>query len=180
MINQKKCAIYIRVSKGEQHTDNQLKELKIMSSQQNYMIYKVYTDVITGGVADRPEFQQMLKDARLRKFDVVLVWSLDRFSREGISITLNYIEQLKHHKVAIKSLKESWMDTTDDGVGELLISIMSWMAKRERIRISERTKAGLARSDKKPGRPKGSKDKKPRDNLGYKLRWSKKRVSKNA
>lgn len=180
MKTQKKCAIYVRVSKGEQHTDNQLKDLEIMASQQNYMISKVYTDIITGGIADRPQFQQMLKDARLRKFNVLLIWSLDRFSREGISITLNYIEQLKHQKVDIKSLKESWMDTTDDGVGELLISIMSWVAKRERLRISERTKAGLARSEKKPGRPKGKKDSKPRHKAGYYNRWSKKRVSKNA
>jgi len=58
-------------------------------------------------------------------------------------------------------------------MGTLLIAIFSWVAEQERKRISERTKAGLARSDKIPGRPQGSKDKKQRKNLGYLKRWEK-------
>ena len=130
---------------------------------------------MSGGSANRPEFQQMLKDARLRKFEVVYVWSLDRFSREGINNTLSYLKLLKSQGVSLKSMQEGWLDTSDDGMGELLIAIFSWVAKQERMRISERTKAGLARSKKKPGRPKGKKDnpKKPRKKAGYYKRWSK-------
>ena len=174
------CAIYSRVSTSEQNTENQVELLKRLSFEQDFKVYRVYRDRMSGGSANRPEFQQMLRDARLRKFDTIFVWSLDRFSREGIKNTLSYVKQLQSQGVALKSMQESWLDTSDDGMGELFIAILSWVAKQERKRISERTKAGLARTDKKLGRPKGSKDKKPRDNLGYKLRWSKKRVSKNA
>ena len=159
--------------------ENQITQLKQYASILNSNVVSIYTDKMTGGAANRPQFQQMLHDARMRKFNVILVWSLDRFSREGIKNTTSYLEQLKQHNVALKSLQESWLDTSDEGVGELLIAIFSWVAKQEKQRISERTKAGLARSKKKAGRPKGSKDKKPRDTLGYKIRWSKKRVLKN-
>lgn len=174
---QRVCAIYSRVSTSEQNVENQVKLLKKVGFEQNFKVYNIYRDKASGGSANRPQFQQMLKDARLRKFDTIFIWSLDRFSREGIKNTLSYLKQLQNQGVALKSIQESWLDTSDDGMGTLLIAIFSWVAEQERKRISERTKAGLARSDKKLGRPKGKKDSKPRDNLGYKLRWSKKRVS---
>jgi len=169
----KKAVIYSRVSTDEQSVENQIEQLRTMISQQDYMISHIYKDVMSGRVTDRPEFQQMLKDARLRKFDIIFIWSLDRFSREGISNTLSYLERLKKYGVAIKSYQESWLDTSDEGVGQLLISIMSWVAQQERKRISERTKAGLQRTDKRIGRPKGKKDSKPRKKTGYYRRWEK-------
>lgn len=171
MENKKKAVIYARISTGEQNLDNQIRELKIMQKLQNYILLGVYSDKMSGGSANRPEFQRMLKDARLRKFDVVLVWSLDRFSREGINNTLSYLKYLKNHNVALKSLKESWLDTSDSGMGELLIAIFSWIAGQERKRISERTKAGLVNA-KNVG--KRGKDKKPRNRIGYFTRWVKK------
>jgi len=99
---------------------------------------------------------------------------LDRFSREGISNTLHYLEELTKNGVALKSLQESWLDTSDQGMGKLLIAIMSWVAQQERQRISERTKAGLERAKangKKLGRQKGSKDRGRRKKSGYLLRW---------
>ena len=171
--NTRFCAIYSRVSTKEQNVENQVKLLETLSSEQNFKVYKVYRDKVSGGSANRPEFQQMLKDARLRKFERLYVWSLDRFSREGIKNTLSYIKQLQSQGVSLKSMQESWLDTADDGTGELFIAILSWVAKQERKRISERTKAGL-KNAKNVG--KRGKDKKKRDNLGYKIRWSKKRV----
>lgn len=169
------CAIYSRVSTSEQNLENQVELLKRLCFEQNFTLFKIYRDTVSGGSANRPQFQQMLKDARMRKFEVVYVWSLDRFSREGINNTLSYLKLLKTQGVSLKSMQESWLDTSDDGMGELLIAIFSWVAKQERMRISERTKAGLARSKKKPGRPKGKKDnpKKPRKKAGYYKRWSK-------
>jgi len=168
----KKCAIYARVSTDEQNLDNQLEQLKTFASLQNLMVVETYTDVMSGGSANRPQFQQMLDDARLRKFNIILVWSLDRFSREGINNTLSYLKRLKNHNVSIKSLQESWLDTSDTGMGELLIAIFSWVAAQERKRISERTKAGMDRAGKRhTGRPKGSKDSRPRNKLGYLNRW---------
>ena len=171
MEKQKRAVIYARVSTGEQNPDNQIEQLKTMQKLQNYTLIEEYIDYVSGGSANRPEFQRMLGDARLRKFDVVLVWSLDRFSREGINNTLSYLKHLKNHRVSLKSLKEPWLDTSDTGMGELLIAIFSWVAQQERQRISERTKAGLVNA-KNVG--KRGKDRKKRDNLGYKLRWVKK------
>jgi len=167
----KKAVIYARVSTDDQNVDNQIDSLKNFIDQQNYIVTNIYTDKMSGGSANRPQFQQMLKDARLRKFQVIYVWSLDRFSREGINNTLSYLKKLKVHGVGLKSLQEPWLDTSDDGMGELLIAIFSWVAKQERKRISERTKEGL-KNAKNVG--KRGKDKKKRDNLGYKLRWAKK------
>ena len=118
----------------------------------------------------------MLKDARTHKFDIVLVWSLDRFSREGIRNNLNYLERLKKHNVTFKSYTEPLIDTGQEGVWEIIFAILSWVAKREAIRISERTKAGLERAKaqgKQLGRPKGSKDKKVRSKVNYYKRWEK-------
>jgi DNA invertase Pin-like site-specific DNA recombinase len=168
------CAIYCRVSTREQHTDNQLKTLQKYTSLQNFKVEKIYIDIVSGGSANRPQFQQMLNDARLRKFDTIFVWSLDRFSREGINNTTSYLKRLKRHNVSLKSLQEPWLDTSDNGMGELLIAIFSWVAEQERKRISDRTKAGLQRTDKKLGRPKGKKDSKPRNKAGYYNRWVKK------
>ena len=121
----------------------------------------------------------MLKNAKERKFDIILVWSLDRFSREGISNSLGYLEKLGNSGVALRSLQESWLDTSDQGMGKLLIAIMSWVAQQERQRISERTKAGLIRAKadgKSLGRPSGAKDKGRRKKSGYLLRWQNKKV----
>jgi len=172
----KKVAIYTRVSKEEQHPENQIMQLKDFVVLSKWQIYKVYIDKISGRVTDRPQFQQMLRDARLRKFDMLLVWSLDRFSREGIRNNLNYLERLKKQQVVFKSFTEPLIDTGQEGVWEIIFSLLSWVAKREAIRISERTKAGLERAKaqgKKLGRPKGSKDKKVRSKVNYYKRWEK-------
>ena len=167
----KRAVIYARVSTDKQDADNQVKQLESMALLENCMVIDKYIETISGGSANRPEFQKMLSDARLRRFDVIYVWALDRFSREGINNTLSYLKHLKNHKVSLRSFQEPWLDTSDTGMGELLISIFSWVASMERKRISERTKAGLANA-KNVG--KRGKDKKKRDNLGYKLRWVKK------
>jgi len=170
-----KTIIYARVSKSDttQDPQSQLQPLRKYAEAMSYTVVHEYIDYASGGSANRPQFQQMLKDARLRKFDTILVWSLDRFSREGIRNTLSYIEKLESYHVSLKSLQESWLDTSDKAMSQLLLAIFSWVAEQERLRISERTKAGLSRSKKKPGRPKGSKDSKPRKLHGYYKRWGK-------
>jgi DNA invertase Pin-like site-specific DNA recombinase len=165
----KSCAIYARVSTGEQSPENQIEQLKKIAESHNLKIEKIYMDEMSGGAANRPHFQQMLNDARLRKFDTIFVWSLDRFSREGINNTLSYLKRLKSHNVSLKSLQEPWLDTSDNGMGELLIAIFSWVAEQERKRISERTKAGLIGTNVGKRGP----DKKPRSKVGYYNRWVK-------
>lgn len=172
----KKVVIYARVSTTRQEAENQVIELKKYVELLKMELVHIYLDEKSGRVTDRPEFQKMLSDARLRKFDLIFVWSLDRFSREGIRNTLSYIERLKHYNVGLKSMTESWLDTSNESMGNLLIAIFSWVGEQEARKISERTKAGLQRvkaSGKKLGRPKGSKDKNQRKNLGYLKRWEK-------
>jgi DNA invertase Pin-like site-specific DNA recombinase len=171
-----KIAIYARVSKNDESQDphNQINPLRDYAKALSGEIVEEYIDLASGGSGDRENFLRMLNDADRHGFDLLLIWSLDRLSREGISNTLGYLERLKRNGIAIKSLQESWLDTRDEGLGQLLLAIFSWVAHQERKRIVERTKAGLEtakRNGKVLGRPKGSKDGKIRRRSGYYLRY---------
>ena len=173
-----RVAIYGRVSKSDESQDpkNQLEPLRDYANALGGNVVVEYIDLASGGNGERQQFLKMLNDADQRKFDLVLIWALDRLSREGISNTLGYLERLKRNGIALKSLQESWLDTRDEGLGQLLLAIFSWVAHQERKRIIERTKAGLERArraGKKLGRPAGRKDGKQRRKSGYLLRYSK-------
>ena len=147
-----KVALYARVSKDEMSSDgqlqdpeNQLQPMRKFCEAMQWEISKEFIDRASGGSANRPQFQAMLGEVRQRHFDIILVWALDRFSREGMTSTLSYIKQLKEYRTGLKSLQESWLDTSQEGVAELLIAIFAWVAKEEKRKISERTKAGLAK-----------------------------------
>lgn len=171
-----KIALYCRVSKNDESQDpvNQVNPLRDYAKALGGEIVDEYVDLASGSNGDRMNFLRMLEDADRRKFDLLLVWALDRLSREGISNTLGYLERLKRNGVALKSLQESWLDTRDEGFSQLLVAIMSWVAQQERKRIVERTKAGLERArreGKTLGRPLGSADKARRRRSGYNKRW---------
>jgi DNA invertase Pin-like site-specific DNA recombinase len=91
-----RVALYARVSTkdGRQDTENQMIALREYCSKQGWGIAAEYVDHETGGTSKRPHFQRMFADARARKFDLVLFWSLDRLSREGVSATLGHLERL--------------------------------------------------------------------------------------
>ena len=167
-----KLSIYSRVSTSEQDVNNQLTALRDYAKALGGEVVEEYVDIASGKSSNRPEFRRLLKDAEQHKFDLVLVWALDRFSREGILNTLSYLKKLKQNGVHIKSLQESWLDTREGGMGDLLIAIFSWVAEQERKRISERTKEGLKHA-KNVG--KRGKDKRPRRKSGYYLRHAKQR-----
>ena len=169
-----KAVIYARCSTNEQRQDIniQLVPLRKYADSLNFTIIKEYIDYASGGNSNRPQFQSMLDAAKKKEFDVIFVWALDRFSREGILNTLSYLRTLKNHDVGLKSFQESWLDTREEGMGDLLFAIFSWVAKQERERLSQRVKAGLKKA-KNVG--KRGKDKKVRRKSGYYLRWSKNR-----
>src|SRR5689334_19106009 len=77
----KQIALYTRVSTEEQKTDLQLMDLKDYVKRRGYAIYRVYEDVISGTAKERQALDQLMEDARKRKFDIVLVWKFDRFAR---------------------------------------------------------------------------------------------------
>src|SRR5260370_42115076 len=95
----------------------------------------------------------MFKDASQRKFDVLLFWALDRLSREGVLETLQHLNRLTSYGVAYRSFTEQYFDSC--GIfREAVIAILATVAKQERLRISERTKAGLE-SARRKGIPLG-------------------------
>lgn len=106
----------------------------------------------------------LLEDARKQKFDTLLVWALDRLSREGSLAILSLIHRLKTFGVKVISFQESWTEVPGE-LADILYAIAGWVARMESQRRSERTKAGLTRivaQGKKIGRPPGSKDKRKR------------------
>ena len=148
-----KVALYARVSMEEteqgssqyQEPENQLKPLREFCKAMSWEIVQEYTDRSSGANPARPEFRKLLQDAMMRRFTGIVVWKLDRFSREGIINTMSYIKQLKERGVWVKSMTESWLDTSQEGITDIVLAIMSWAASEERKKISERTKAGIHR-----------------------------------
>ena len=141
-----RVALYARVSTkdGRQDTENQLIALREYCAKQGWQIAGEYVDHETGGHSRRPHFQRMFADARQRKFDLLLFWSLDRLSREGVSATLNHLERLKAYGVHWRSHTEEYLDSC--GLfGDAVIAILAVIAKQERIRRSERASAAIAR-----------------------------------
>lgn len=151
-------AIYARVSTRDkgQDTENQLRQLRDYCAKQGYVITNEYVDRSSGKRSDREQFQAMFAAASRREFDCVLFWSLDRFSREGTVETLTHLQRLTSYGVAFKSYTEQYLD----GTGlfrDAIIGILAALARQERVRLSERVQAGLARAKaqgRNGGRPR--------------------------
>ena len=142
----KSVALYARVSTsdGRQETENQLAQLRSYCDKQGWSIVNEYVDRKNGASANRPRFKRLFSDARQRQFDVVLFWSLDRFSREGTLETLKHLEKLNSYGVDWKSYTEEYVDSC--GIfREAIIGILAAIAKQERVRRSERAKAAIDR-----------------------------------
>jgi len=161
-----KVCLYARVSLDEQDKDsrqfqdpeNQLVQLRDFCKAMNWEVQKEYVDKMSGANPNRPAFREMLQDAMLRRFSGIVVWKLDRFSREGIIPTMSYIKTLKDRGIWLRSMTESWLDTSQEGITDIVLAIMSWASAEERKKISERTKAGIQRKKAlgtwKGGRPR--------------------------
>lgn len=157
-----KACLYLRISTSKeehkQDTDNQALALRKHCKDRGWPIVAVYEDCESGskGISGRPRFAAMLEAAKRKEFDVVLFWSLDRLSREGVRQTLGYLQMLDDAGVAFVSHQEQFLDTCGM-FRDVVISIMATLAKQERIRISERVKASnerrLARGDKLGRKP---------------------------
>lgn len=165
----KVAAIYVRVSTGKQDAENQVMQLKPYCEKAGYKIYQIYEDIVSGAEDNRPAFNQLFRDAHQRKFDIIVFWAIDRFSRSGIKFTVQKLTELENLGIGWDSYQEPFFRTVGP-FGDALLGIMATLAKMERERLSERTKAGLARKRATgwvPGRKLGVKDKKPRRRRGY-------------
>jgi DNA invertase Pin-like site-specific DNA recombinase len=143
MNNSNRVGIYARVStKTKQEVENQLHQLREYCQKNGYELQKEYVDHESGGNPDRKEFKELFKDAYQKKFDIVLFWALDRFSREGAKDTINYLAQLESYGVDFISFTEPYLNSI--GIfKEAIISLLATLAKQEKIRIQERVKAGM-------------------------------------
>jgi len=139
-----RVAIYARVSTKHkrQEVENQLRQLREFSALQGWISVREYVDHETGSTNDRAEFQAMFKDASQRKFDVLLFWALDRLSREGVLETLQHLNRLTSFGIGYRSFTEQYFDSC--GIfKDAVIAIIATVAKQERVRISQRVRAGL-------------------------------------
>jgi|SRR5713226_3971222 len=139
-----KIGIYGRVStRDKQEVENQLVQLREFAAKQGWTVCREYVDRETGATSDREQFQAMFVDASRRKFDLLLFWSLDRLSREGVLATLQHLQRLTSCGVGYKSFTEQYLDSC--GIfKDAVIGILAVIAKQERVRLSERTRAGIA------------------------------------
>ena len=173
-----KAAIWTRVSTGEQNASNQLPAILSYAAGRGLEIVQTYTvQESAWRGAHQTALSQVYAQARAGMFSVLLVWSLDRLSREGVAATLEIVNRLAQHKVKVWSIQEAWTEVGGP-LQELLLSIVAWVARQESERRSERTKAGLERAranGKVLGRPDGAKDKKQRKQSGYYARWADRR-----
>jgi len=157
-----KIALYSRVSTKDkgQDVENQQRQLREFAKKQSWTIVHEFSDHKSGKTSDRTQFKNMLIAASKREFDLLLFWSLDRLSREGALETLQHLQRLAAYGVAYRSFTEPYLDSLGafrDGV----ISILACLARQERIRLSERTIAGLEKaraSGRVGGRPRLSCD----------------------
>jgi len=153
----KPAALYMRVStKGHgQTTETQAVALRDYASHRGFTIVEEYRDEgISGSKDSRPALDRLIKDARARKFDVVIVARFDRFAR-SVSHLLRALEEFSHLGVDFVSLSES-IDTSTP-MGRMIFTILGAVAELERDLIKERVQMGISRARKQGkalGRPR--------------------------
>jgi len=151
-----KVAIYARVSTNEQTTDNQVRELTEWADRAGHEIVTIYDDDGVSGAKGREyrkEFDKLLKGAVRREFDLVAAWSVDRLGR-SLQDLIGFLQDLHGAGVDLY-LHQQALDTTTPS-GKAMFQMMGVFAEFERSMISERVKAGLARTKAKGtklGRP---------------------------
>jgi len=159
-----KAAIYLRCSTSEQDTENQLAPLQKLAEARNWTIGAIYRENESAWKSGhQPQLAQLLIDAAGREYEVILVFALDRLTRQGSASILNLVNTLAVYGCKVVSYNESW--TEAPGIaGEIMLAIAGWVAKMESERKSQNTRAGLAKArlngggrrgpDKQPGKRK--------------------------
>lgn len=156
-VNKKTVALYARVSTLDQSCAMQLEDLRRYAARfgRSYE----YVDVgVSGAQRRRPQLDSLMKDARKRLFDVVLVWKFDRFAR-SVKHLVDSLEEFTALNIDFISYTEG-IDTTTPS-GELLFHVMGAVAQFERDLIAERVRAGIAHAramGKRIGRPRAEID----------------------
>jgi DNA invertase Pin-like site-specific DNA recombinase len=180
-----KTAIYIRVSTDKQTVENQLPIIQDYCKRNNYVVFDIYQDVISGRTDSRPDFDRLINDMRKHRFDCIMVYKLDRIGR-SLKHLLQLFEEFRNNKIDFVSVTQNINTSTPEG--RMFLHLLMIFAEYEReltvARINDtlgRYKEHLKNEGKfiardgrvrhHLGRPKGSKDKKQRKKGGYYLRY---------
>jgi DNA invertase Pin-like site-specific DNA recombinase len=141
------AGVYVRVSTTEQTTDAQESELKQYADRRGWKIFKVYADRGQSGAKEqRPALDELMKDVRRGRLDVVLVWKFDRFAR-SVKHLVTALEEFKERRVEFVSCTEQ-IDTSTS-LGKCFFQIVAAIAEFERELIRERVRTGVRRAREK-------------------------------
>jgi len=138
-----KAALYLRVSTEDQHAENQLPELERHAQAHGWQVYKQYADNgESGSKAHRPALDRLMDDARRRRFDVVVCWSISRFGRSMVNAVLA-MHELTELGIRLVALQQA----VDTGtvVGRGIAALLAALAEAELEEKRERVKAGIRR-----------------------------------
>ena len=143
----KTVAIYARVSTVEQaeegySIDEQIRVLNKFCEREGYLVYDEYVDRGISGknISGRPAIQRLLLDAEQKKFEVVLVWKMNRLARKSLDL-MNIVEKLDSKNIAFRSYTERY--ETETSTGKLQFQLMAAIAEYERNNIAENVKMGM-------------------------------------
>ena len=176
-----RVALYGRVSTSDQNVGMQMEAIREYCSRSGYQVVDEYVDNGFSGKDDRrPDFERLLADMRQKRFDALVVYKLDRIGR-SMKHLLNLFEEFKNLDMEFVSITQNINTTTAEG--RMFLRLLMVFAEYERELIVARTRDGVARArrnGKQLGRPKGSKDGKPRKRSGYWLRYARSKQSSPA
>ncbi len=144
----RRACLWLRVSTDDKGQDPRLQraDLETVCQQHGWQIVKVYeVHESAFGKQQREQFQLVLEDARKGLFDVLLVWSLDRFSREGEWSVSRVMAALQDWNVRFYSYNEPFLDTTGPFAG-FLIPLFAWLARQESLRKGKAVKLGMEKA----------------------------------
>jgi putative DNA-invertase from lambdoid prophage Rac len=171
MPDKPRVALYLRVSTDSQDEENQRAPLEKLAVSRDGEVKAIYREAESAWKAGhQPELAKLLNDCSQRKYDIVLVFALDRLTRQGSASVLNLVNTFSLYGVKIISLNEPWTESL--GVaGEIMLAIAGWVARQESERKSQNTRAGITKA-RLNGKGRRGKDKTPR-----KRRWLKRPVN---
>ena len=139
----KRAVLYMRVSTVDQHPESQLHDLRELARQRGFEVAREYTDRISGTKAKRPGLDELMRDARRGRFEVMLVWASDRLAR-SVRHFLEVLDELNHLGIEFVSYREN-LDTSGP-LGRAITVIIGAIAELERNLIVERVRAGMRRA----------------------------------
>lgn len=157
-MKQKRVALYLRVSSQEQSVEMQRQDLIPYAEARGWSIYKIYEDTATGTNDRRAALQNCLKDARERKYDILLCWKLDRVFR-SLKDCINTLQEISDdYGIQFVSLKDNGIDMTTPS-GRLLLHILAAFGEFEASLIRQRVTSGIQAKRKRTGGTWGRKKK---------------------